>query len=435
MMDPNAAYGSVQETLHNLVSITRTMEQTFSAMTNNLQNMWNELDILQQQYSEVLDERDYVKKLMDVSDKQLGHMRNVIGPWVAEDSVLASDGYTYERQKLLDFLHDCSKTGKEPISEQDKSVLSSVLIPNRSLKTFLDRLIDLIGTSQTPFIPPDMGTEENERVGSSSGGGVDTSNMDSSNRNTNFVPYEKFTQGGNFAIDQEIWYGYLGEDVNCTTIPMRAMNAVSNKNRNRNNDNNMYATMKSAIAATDSTSNMTKIHTNNNNNNSNVMAAGNNNNNNNNNGNGRRMGMRNFVADVNGSSNGTNGVTSNQRQFNTSTTEQAADQHPGEQRLHPCLRVYGHCNYRQNCTYAKYPYDACLSYLKGKCRFNKACHELHVDFIKPQPSRGSSNPRQETKLTAATENGGVTDGNNTSNTNTNNNNNNSSGGFDNAAAV
>eukprot|EP00758_Cryptobia_borreli_P006244 Tbor_TRINITY_DN5102_c1_g10::TRINITY_DN5102_c1_g10_i1::g.26350::m.26350 len=47
--------------------------------------------------------------------------------------------------------------------------------------------------------------------------------------------------------------------------------------------------------------------------------------------------------------------------------------------LHPCMRVYGFCNYKENCTYAQYPFDACLSHLKGKCRFGSQCHELHVD--------------------------------------------------------
>jgi hypothetical protein len=54
-----------------------------------------------------------------------------------------------------------------------------------------------------------------------------------------------------------------------------------------------------------------------------------------------------------------------------------------DMRLHPCVRVYGYCNYKDSCTYAPYPYDACLSHLKGKCRFGNQCHELHVDFRGP----------------------------------------------------
>lgn len=72
----------------------------------------------------------------------------------------------------------------------------------------------------------------------------------------------------------------------------------------------------------------------------------------------------------------------------TATTDAAAPPPPRESafggrnegRLHPCVRVYGYCNYKDTCTYAQYPYDACLSHLKGKCRFGSQCHELHVDF-------------------------------------------------------
>lgn len=47
--------------------------------------------------------------------------------------------------------------------------------------------------------------------------------------------------------------------------------------------------------------------------------------------------------------------------------------------LHPCLRVYGLCNFDDDCTFANYPYEACLNHIKGKCRFGSTCKELHVD--------------------------------------------------------
>ncbi|KAG5503015.1 hypothetical protein JIQ42_06978 [Leishmania sp. Namibia] len=46
---------------------------------------------------------------------------------------------------------------------------------------------------------------------------------------------------------------------------------------------------------------------------------------------------------------------------------------------HPCLRVYGFCNFEDDCTFANYPYEACLNHIKGKCRFGSTCKELHVD--------------------------------------------------------
>jgi hypothetical protein len=59
----------------------------------------------------------------------------------------------------------------------------------------------------------------------------------------------------------------------------------------------------------------------------------------------------------------------------------SAPQAPGQPpRLHPCLRVYGYCNFNETCAFSPYPYEACLSHLKGKCRFGATCHELHIDF-------------------------------------------------------
>ncbi|KAL7696947.1 RNA binding protein [Lotmaria passim] len=51
----------------------------------------------------------------------------------------------------------------------------------------------------------------------------------------------------------------------------------------------------------------------------------------------------------------------------------------GKGGLHPCIRVYGFCNFEDDCTFANYPYEACLNHIKGKCRFGSTCKELHVD--------------------------------------------------------
>jgi hypothetical protein len=56
-----------------------------------------------------------------------------------------------------------------------------------------------------------------------------------------------------------------------------------------------------------------------------------------------------------------------------------AGNHEGKGGLHPCIRVYGFCNFDDDCTFANYPYEACLNHIKGKCRFGSTCKELHVD--------------------------------------------------------
>lgn len=51
--------------------------------------------------------------------------------------------------------------------------------------------------------------------------------------------------------------------------------------------------------------------------------------------------------------------------------------------LHPCIRVFGSCKFKDDCRFAKYPYDACLSEIKGKCRYGAQCKELHVNKDDP----------------------------------------------------
>lgn len=67
-----------------------------------------------------------------------------------------------------------------------------------------------------------------------------------------------------------------------------------------------------------------------------------------------------------------------------------ADAPPKKELLHPCLRVYGECNFKSSCSYAGYPYEACLSFLKGRCRFGDRCHEPHIEY--KGPLRGDSVP-------------------------------------------
>lgn len=48
-----------------------------------------------------------------------------------------------------------------------------------------------------------------------------------------------------------------------------------------------------------------------------------------------------------------------------------------EPTTHPCERVFGTCKSGEHCHYKDAPRSACVSFLKGKCRFGNACRESH----------------------------------------------------------
>uniref|UniRef100_A0A7S1VZG8 C3H1-type domain-containing protein n=1 Tax=Neobodo designis TaxID=312471 RepID=A0A7S1VZG8_NEODS len=63
---------------------------------------------------------------------------------------------------------------------------------------------------------------------------------------------------------------------------------------------------------------------------------------------------------------------------------------------HPCMRVYGQCNFGDNCAYAKYPIECCLSNLKSRCRYGDQCKELHVEVATvASPPQGASSQQQQ----------------------------------------
>lgn len=51
--------------------------------------------------------------------------------------------------------------------------------------------------------------------------------------------------------------------------------------------------------------------------------------------------------------------------------------------LHPCMRVYGNCNFGDDCRFACYPFNSCLNHIKGKCHHGNTCKEVHVDPTTP----------------------------------------------------
>jgi len=211
-------------------------------------------------YNKLVEERDALREQLASAEQRLADVQRIVGRYtVVNDPVVASDGFTYERRTIEQYLEDCASSGVPAVSQQTKEPLNATLVANMSLK----KLVDLLKNIKPLELPP------------TSGGVASIAKVPTAPVAPSVVP------GGGGMGPGPGAYGMhpgMGGHVDPRTIP------------------------------------------------------------------------------------GTG---------------------PNGERLHPCVRVYGFCNYKESCAYARYQYEACLSHLKGKCRFGQQCHELHINFKGP----------------------------------------------------
>ncbi|CCW71523.1 unnamed protein product [Phytomonas sp. Hart1] len=267
-LTPQVAYTSTQTRIQSFVRDIQNYDQQLSKLLDNLQGMINDVECLYRHYDHITKEKVHLDLILEKAEENIRDVRRIVDRYsVVKDAVVASDGFTYERDVITEYIESCKKGGGTPISHQTDVPMTSLLIPNRSLKRLLDSLTELLNANTTHFS----------------------------------------TEGGDNAPNKPSTIDTKGD------VPSTAVGAGATSSLSANQDSS---------------------------------SGGNNNN-------------RNAVE--------TNAL--------------------GE-RLHPCIRVYGFCNYKGSCSYAKYPYDACLSNLKGRCRFRNHCHERHVEFRGPLDDYG-----------------------------------------------
>lgn len=255
---PQQAFRDAYECSQALVGNLQDYEQQASKVMETIHHLSEEVEALRRHCEDAVNERQYLDDLTAQAEDRLRDVRRLADRYTAvKDPVVASDGFTYERAVLTEYLNSCSKEGTEAVSNQTQEPMTSLLIPNRSLKTLLERLVELLQSTNVVSANTDTGTDRSVNA-----------------LNTNSSVTENTSSKG-----------YMGND-------------------------------------------------------------------------------------------------------------------SADQRLHPCIRVYGYCHYKDGCAYAKYPYEACLSNLKGKCRFRNQCHERHVEFVGPLDDNGHSLSRHAANDTA-----------------------------------
>lgn len=248
------AFRQAGDAIVSLQRETQHYQSAEHALMEQVRHLMRAIEAVNAHYAAVTAERDQYNNLLKVADGRMMEVQRVVQRYtIVQEPVVASDGYTYERRVIKQYLDECMRSGVSPVSQQTQMELTSTLIPNQSLK----KLVELL---------------RNTRPGADGA--------------------------------QPPATGAAASTPAAAASPQGASASAANKSEG------------SAPAAV--------------------------------------------------------------------TKQPAANNKEG--RLHPCVRVYGYCNYKDTCTYAQYPYDACLSHLKGKCRFGAQCHELHVDFRGPTGS-------------------------------------------------
>lgn len=236
-------FTSANDRLKTIMQAMTVHQQQGAALVDNFALLVQDASRLQQEYDQLLQEKQALADQKARAEERLNKIRKLATTFDVEDAVAASDGFMYPREHISRYICNCQAENRTPHSQQTNEPITSLLVPNRSLKGFIDRVLETCNAKKPA-------------PGGGSGGG-----------------------GG---------------------------------------------------------------------------------------------------ASANGK------VNARSREA-PETTIEVNDK--GD-RLHPCTRVYGFCNYKDGCTYSGYPYNACLSHLKGKCRFGDQCHEEHVEFRGPLNKHG-----------------------------------------------
>lgn len=253
------------------------------------------LDATRVAYNIMIAERDAKRQLLVAAEGRLAEVQRVVQRYiVVQEPVVASDGYTYERAVIRQYLNDCEEGEANAYSQQTKEVLTNVLVPNQSLR----KLVDLLRTVKPQEVP-------------------------------NSTPRSAI-------------------------LPFRNGNG-NTMNWGEDDDSEEVAQDKKAIHASELEAAFSKPEA------KKAEAAH------------PPKAESAKEALLRGGSN-TNASASSNTRSNVSSKAQ-----DNGARLHPCLRVYGFCNFKDDCTFARYPYDACLNNIKGKCRFGTGCKEMHVN--------------------------------------------------------
>eukprot|EP00758_Cryptobia_borreli_P014175 Tbor_TRINITY_DN5899_c3_g2::TRINITY_DN5899_c3_g2_i1::g.6563::m.6563 len=294
--------------------------QSMPDMVRLLREMQSSLEKARVEYNKALTERDDAHCKVLIAEGRLGEVQRVVQRYAfVHNPVVASDGFTYEKNVIQTYLEECTASDTSAYSQQTKEELTNTLVENESLKKLVDMLKSVKATEVAPITSNAKPIESVKGSAVTTGGKKSTGGTDAVN----------FLEEDNHGDASQ--YGKKGTNTNKSESESTAKapeKEQSSKAVSRKMTANGEKEEKEAPATDD-----------------------------------RQGGGK-----------------------NSNLTGKAGN-------THPCNRVYGFCNFKDDCMFAKYPYDACLNFIKGKCRFGVSCKELHVNLKDGK----YNNPRSSTQ--------------------------------------
>mmetsp|Transcript_75638 Transcript_75638/g.87960 ORF Transcript_75638/g.87960 Transcript_75638/m.87960 type:complete len:348 (-) Transcript_75638:293-1336(-) len=320
------------KTLFDVKEFTNsTMEYSIEAALRNenlTKKMVTYIENTRLAYNRLIDERDAKYEQLMEAENRLAEVQRIVQRYtVVMDPVVASDGFTYERSVIQQYLEECSMTNTSAYSQQTKEVLQDVLIPNQSLK----KLVDLLRTVKPMDIP----------------------------RLTERTHIPPFVKG----------YPFYNDDAE---LEAALQSAAEEKKKKKSA---IHASDLEAAFAKPAEEGAKESNRKSNDRTSRPSTAA--------------------AAQPSEKASSTTAVSARAAKDKESTKSSSA---ASGVKLHPCIRVYGFCNFKDDCSFARYPYDACLNNIKGKCRFGNNCKELHVNPSDPKyqnPRNASARKRDD----------------------------------------
>lgn len=353
---PAAMWGIVEE----MVEAFRDLDTNLIHLVEVANSLSAVVEDMRVSYNNAVAERDATYRKLQAADKHLRDVETVVRRYSGvRDPVIASDGFTYERANITQYLKECAMSKSKAYSQQTKEELSDMIVQNVSLNRLVNMLLS-VGTCELPPLidrAPIMPAQSSQ--GMNRGGSLPSASVPPTTTSAAVAPTPRSAGGhrtpaaANGAVS-----------ANPTSALPQAWAAAGEQETGANESVTAAAAgtvpsptgqMLSPNAGSTSVSPAAPAGVNGNNANSN----------------------RRFEHSAGGGGTVSNAMGSGKYG--------KGGAHGGAKpTLHPCLRVYGLCNFMEDCTFANYPFEACLNYIKGKCRFGAHCKELHVDPRDPR---------------------------------------------------